>query len=226
MDTTWRARPVLTARLAFALLIALLVLALTAGTAIVGSRLTGLIPSDRLRAVAPAIPQGGEALLAFTSWTSEATAGDLFVVRADGTDGRHVTSDALDDWSPAWSPDGSEVAFYSSSSETNTIQLRVASASGLRVLDESLGCFNSTQAPAWSPDGRFLLYAVDRQPYDGVCDLLYTDVFVVPADGSAPGRRLSAAATKEFTTLPDWSGNRIRSWRPMTAMLVGCGSPK
>jgi len=49
METTWRARPVLTARLAFILLIGLLALALTAGTVVVGGQLirpTG--PSDRL----------------------------------------------------------------------------------------------------------------------------------------------------------------------------------
>ena len=32
----------------------------------------------------------------------------------------------------------------------------------------------------------------DRDPSDDVCDEWYTDVYVVPADGSAPGRRLLA----------------------------------
>ena len=40
METTWRARPVLTARLTFALLIAMLVLALAGGALLVGSQLT------------------------------------------------------------------------------------------------------------------------------------------------------------------------------------------
>lgn len=223
MDTTWRARPVLTVRIAFAMLTLLLVIALGATTLVVGSRLTGLIPNSRNLAAAPVIPQGGDALLAFTSWYSDATVGDLFVVRADGTDGRHITSDELDDWSPAWSPDGGEIAFYSS--EGNSIQLRVASAGGIRVLDESSGCFNSTQAPAWSPDGRFLLYSVDRWPEDGICDLVYTDVFVVPADGSAPGRRLLSTEHTGFSTLPAWSGDRI-VFAGMPTASVGCGWPR
>lgn len=35
------------------------------------------------------------------------------------------------------------------------------------------------------------------------------DVFVVPADGSAPGRRLLAADETIFTSNPDWVGDRI-----------------
>jgi Tol biopolymer transport system component len=159
--------------------------------------------------VGPVIPQGGESLLAFTSWSGDpATAGDLYVVRADGTDGRRITADAYDDWSPSWSPDGGRIAVYAS--DDDSVQLRVIGPDGVvRVVADDPGCFNSTQAPAWSPDGRFLLYAVDRLPDDGICDLLYTDVFVVPSDGSAPGRRLLATEHAEFTTLPDWAGDRI-----------------
>ena len=130
------------------------------------------------------------------------------MVRGDGTDGRRITSDTLVDYSPAWSPDGGEIAVYSG--DDDSVQLRVVDADGgIRVLDDSPGCFQSTQAPAWSPDGRFLLYVVDRLPDDGICELVYTDVFVVPADGSAPGRRLLAAELDAYTTLPDWSGDRI-----------------
>jgi Tol biopolymer transport system component len=211
MTTTWRARRAqIPGRLAFILLTTLLLLAIAAATVLVGSRSISLGDgrgSDGAMAVAPVIPTGGEALLAFTSWSTEDTRGDMFVVRADGTNGRRVTSDALDDWSPAWSPDGSELAFYSQ--DDDSIQLRVASADGIRVLDDSAGCFQSTQAPAWSPDGRFILYSVDRQPDDGVCEQAHTDVFVVPADGSAPGRRLLADAYTQFTTMADWSDGGI-----------------
>ena len=174
MTTTWRARPApFSGRLAFILLTALLLLAIAAATVLVGSRPAAFSDgpaTDGAMAVAPVIPTGDEALLAFTSWASDETTCDLFVVRADGTDGRHITSDELCDWSPAWSPDGGELAFYSS--DDDSIQLRVASADGIRVLDDSPGCFQSTQAPAWSPDGRFILYSVDRRPRDDdVCEL-------------------------------------------------------
>ena len=72
-----------------------------------------------------------------------------------------------------------------------------------------MGCFPSTTAPAWSPDGRFLLYIVDRDPNDDSCDDLKSDVYIVPADGSAPGRRLLAASVEGWSSMPDWSGDRI-----------------
>jgi Tol biopolymer transport system component len=223
METTWRARPMLPARLAFILLTGMLLVALVATALIVGSRLISTRPSTDGRAVvAPQIPTGPDALLAFTSWSSEETAGDLYVVRADGTDGRRLTADELDDWSPAWSPDGSEIAVYSQ--DLNSIQLRVISPEGIRVLDDSLGCFQSPQQPAWSSDGRYIAYSVDRLPGDGVCEIANTDVFVVPADGSTPGRRVLAASQTEFTTMPDWSGSRIAMAANDTGVPGGRGS--
>jgi Tol biopolymer transport system component len=211
MTTTWRARPAhFPGRLAFILLTALLILAIAAATLLVGSRLitqSDAQGTDGAMAVAPAIPEGDEALLAFTSWNGEPSGCDLFVVRADGADSRRITSDELCDWSPAWSPDGGKLAFYSS--DDDRIQLRVAASDGIRVLDESPGCFQSTQPPAWSPDGRFILYAVDRLPDDGVCELADTDLFVVPADGSGPGQRLLSDSQTQFTTMPDWSDGGI-----------------
>ena len=54
METTWRARPVLTTRLAFILLITLLVLALTAGTVIVGGQLTRMTAPNNGEPALPA----------------------------------------------------------------------------------------------------------------------------------------------------------------------------
>jgi Tol biopolymer transport system component len=205
METTWRARPLAMGRLGYALLILLLAVALAAAGLVFGSR---LLP-ERGRNAALAVPSGPNQLLAFTSWSADgATRGDLYAVRADGTDERALVSDALDDWSPAWSPDGSAIAVYSS--DDDSIQLRVVSAKGIRVLADSPGCFNPTsQPPAWSPDGRFIVYAVDRMPDDGICDDMFTDLYVVPADGSTPGRRLLASDHTEYSTSPAWSGDRI-----------------
>ena len=75
-------------RMAWLLLIALLCLALAAGVAIVGSRLlTSNGPDDGLAATA-VIPQGDEAVFAFATWIG---AGDIYTVRADGTDLRQLT---------------------------------------------------------------------------------------------------------------------------------------
>lgn len=205
METTWRARPLDLRGLGYVLLIISVAAALAVGGLVVGSR---LLQHDGRRAVTLPIPSGPGQLLAFTSWSPGPNGGDLYVVRADGTDGRHLTADPLDDFSPAWSPDGSAIAFYSG--DEDSVRLRVISARGIVELADAPGCWNPTaQAPAWSPDGRFIAYTVARHPENGVCDSLMNDIYVVPTDHSAGGRRLLAESYSGYATYPAWNGNRI-----------------
>jgi Tol biopolymer transport system component len=208
METTWRARPLDAGRLAFIVLTTVLAIAVAAAAIVVGARFN-LWPDRGLQAIPPAIPEGPGALFAFTSWSSDASAGDVFVVRADGSDGRRITSDPLDDWSPAWSPDGGRIAFYSGDSDS--VQLRVVGADGTpKMLADAPGCWNPTsQAPAWSPDGRFVAYVADRDPDDETCDLAFTDVYVVASDGTGQPHRLLADSDTRFSASPAWHGDQI-----------------
>ncbi len=99
MDTTWRARPVLTARLTFVLLIAMLVLALTAGAAIVGSQLNrGNGPSNGFNAL-PAVTMPRTACPAGTQLKS----GDIATFAGTGGpdssgDGGQATAAGMQPW--------------------------------------------------------------------------------------------------------------------------------
>ena len=70
-------------RMGWLLLIGLLVVALIATVAIVGSQ---------FRRSPATIPQGGAAVLAFDTFNDEQPAADIFPVRADGTDLRQLTT--------------------------------------------------------------------------------------------------------------------------------------
>ena len=69
-------------RLAWILLIVVALVVVAAGIAVVGARL--LKPS-------PALPLGGAAVIAFASDAGDQAMGDIYTVRADGTDLRRLT---------------------------------------------------------------------------------------------------------------------------------------
>jgi len=212
METTWRARPVPSARMALVLLIALLVLALGASLVIVGSRLLAPPRPDPNNGVVIApIPHGGEAVLAYSVFERDDGNGDVYTIRADGTDRRHVGR-GLD---PIFSPDGSMIAFYTNPAPFDGWDLMLADASGVRMLAGQIGChgYGPDGAPVWSPDSRFIIYLVFRgnSADCGSLDSNYAlqDFYVIPADGSSHGHRMLAGPASGFDSAWSPSGAHI-----------------
>jgi TolB protein len=80
---------------------------------------------------------------------------DLFSVRPDGKRLKQLTHSRAIDISPAWSPDGSQLAFVSD--RTGSPQLYVMDADGGKARRLTYqGPYNT--GPAWSPDGRWIAY--------------------------------------------------------------------
>lgn len=80
-------------------------------------------------------------------------AGDIHTIRADGTGARLLLRQA---YSPAWSPDGSKLAFVSGRSGDEEIYVANADGRGVRRLTRSAG---PDVSPAWSSDGRQLAWS-------------------------------------------------------------------
>ena len=82
--------------------------------------------------------------------------------------------------SPAWSPDGTRIAYVSFESRKPVVYVHTL-ATGTRVAVANFKGSNS--APAWSPDGRTLAVALTR---DGL-----SQIYLINADGNGAPRRLT-----------------------------------
>jgi Tol biopolymer transport system component len=134
--------------------------------------------------------------IAFTSnragrVSGQAYATDIYVMNAHGSDPRNLTDSATSDTSPAWSPDGSHIAFQSDRDGNWEIYVMEADGSDPRNLTNHEG---NDYLPAWSPDGSTIAFDSER---DGD-----REIYLMDADGSNL-RRLTDR--QGMDGLPIWS---------------------
>ena len=71
-------------------------------------------------------------------------------MNADGSNQTRLTTDETDDFAPAWSPDGSQIAFLSFVDGPRNVYVMNADGSDIHRVSPSSG---SQFAPAWQPLG-------------------------------------------------------------------------
>jgi Tol biopolymer transport system component len=125
--------------------------------------------------------------------------GDIYVMDADGTNIRQLTTDPSGDYNPAWSPDGSTIAYWNGDSSgldggpgnSEIYTIPAAGGSPTRLTHDDV----SNIEPAWSPDSARIAY------WSG------GELWVMNADGTNQHRiyRGSGGAWS-----PSWSPNGKR----------------
>ena len=109
---------------------------------------------------------------------------DIWIVPASGGKPIRFTDDEAADIHPAWSPDGSQLAFASEREGPSRIWVApVAEGRPAGPARRVTTGATSDHAPAWSPDGKWIAYI-------GATSALLTDVWVVDAAGVGPARML------------------------------------
>jgi uncharacterized repeat protein (TIGR01451 family) len=131
--------------------------------------------------------------------------GRIFVVAADGSGVRSLTpTDAVSEYGPSWSPDGTRIAFYTDAGTAfgqdvpswgldvmnadGSGRTRLATISNLRC-----PCRIPEFNPSFSPDGRQIVFAADEDEN--------RDIYVVNADGTGRSR-LTTGSSLDFA--PVW----------------------
>jgi len=125
--------------------------------------------------------------------TKSANRYTLRITDADGEGGQVALASVEPLISPAWSPDGRELAYVSFESQKAVVWVQDVASGARRQVANFRG---SNSAPAWSPDGRQLVVTLSR---DSVAQL-----YVMPREGGTP-RRLttSNAIDTEAAWSPD-----------------------
>jgi len=106
---------------------------------------------------------------------------DIYSMKSDGSGVVRLTNDAAIDSSPVWSPDRTQLAYFSYVEDVNGIErskIIIINADGTgrrQLFDRPLG----ELSPAWSPDGKQILYTgrlIYLASVDGRSDeILFTD---------------------------------------------------
>jgi Tol biopolymer transport system component len=100
----------------------------------------------------------------------------VYVMNSDGSNVVQLTfEDSADSYHPAWSPDGTKLAF--GSTRDSNPEIYVMDPNGSNIIRLTFDSAQDAQ-PAWSPDGAKIAFVSDR---DG-----NPEIFVMNADGSGP----------------------------------------
>jgi TolB protein len=143
---------------------------------------------------------GENGRIAFSA-SSSTKGSEIYTMLPDGSDRRQLTSDTGSAVRPAWTADGTKIAFNNRGQGTvvHEIFSMNADGSGLMQLTPVDNDGNPNNHPVWSPDGTKI--AFQRQSANG----RNSDIWVMNASDGTGQVNLTPNSPSSLDTDPDWS---------------------
>jgi Tol biopolymer transport system component len=164
-------------------------------------------------AEANSLPQNGKIAFSHTIGYKQGYSNDIYTMNPDGTGLTNLTSEtstSVSEVGPAWSPDGTKIAFSSTlntKSPLNTYDIYVMDADGSNPRRLTNNDNNQYQeVGSWSPDGTKIVYTCNRIGWKGY------EICRVDADGSNYIRLTTSKNSEDPTWSPD--GTKIAYYGP------------
>ena len=110
---------------------------------------------------------------------------EMYVMTPEGRVTRRLTHNRKRETAPAWSPDGTQIAYGTD----RGVFLMNADGKGVRRLTRG----RDDYGPAWSPDGRCIVFSRNA------------DLVVMSASGGAPHRLMASKPRRASDGNPAWS---------------------
>ncbi len=158
---------------------------------------------------------------------------DIYTVNPDGSEIQKITQDAeLQETGPAWSPDGTRIAFYAYEGASGNGEIYVMDADGSNIVNITNSPADDDRYVTWSPDGTRLAFHSNRPgEVDGsrdfeiyvytfttneVAQITFNDTFDLGPDWSPDGsliafHRLERNKYRIYAIRPDGTGGRLVS---------------
>ena len=127
----------------------------------------------------------------------QASYSEIFTVNGNSTGLAQLTSDAAFDSHPAWSPDGTRIA-WANGPDRNHYSIWTMNADGSGKTRLTVTPSTSSEYPTWSPDGSQIAFT-RRPSVHASC----TELWVMNADGSSQSQLAPTAECYEWDL--DWS---------------------